>query len=120
MQRQSRRRGTNLVRRTILAIILLAAGVGTWWLLGRWLPGGSERFYLLFPPTAIAVFFAAVPDGWSKLKSQLLPAAIYVALLIVLCTLYQFYLAAAIVPDGTGGIFHGVQLKHILVPAYFF
>lgn len=108
------------MQRTLLTFAALGITITAWFLLERWLPSGSERFYLLFPPAALLVYLAAVPDGAKKLRGQLVPALIYVVILTVLCTLYNLYLAAVIVSDGSGSTFHRVQLAQILIPAYFF
>jgi pimeloyl-ACP methyl ester carboxylesterase len=108
------------VRRLLLTLAALVFSVGAWFLLGLWLPGGSERFYLLFPVAALLVYLATVPNGIKHLKAQVVPMLVYVGILTLLCALYNFYLAAMIVPDGSGQWFHGVQLKQILIPAYFF
>lgn len=108
------------MRRILLTVAVVALCIAAWFLLGRWLPGGSERFYVLFPMAAIAIYLAAVPDAVSKLRSQLVPALIYVGILTLLCFAYNLYMAAAIVPDGSGQLLHHIQLKQVLIPAYFF
>jgi alpha-beta hydrolase superfamily lysophospholipase len=108
------------MRRTLLALAVVVDSIGVWFLLGRWLPSGSERFYLLFPIAAIATYLAATPNAASQLRSQLVPAAIYVGILTLLCFLYNLYMAAEIVPDGSGRLLHQIQLKQVLIPAYFF
>ena len=113
-------REDSFVQRLLLTLAALVLSVGVWFLLGLWLPGGSERFYLLFPLAALVVYLAAVPDGKKHLQAQFVPMLVYVGILTLLCTIYNFYLAAMIVPDGSGQWFHGVQLTQILIPAYFF
>jgi pimeloyl-ACP methyl ester carboxylesterase len=104
----------------LLTLAVVVDCIGVWFLLGRWLPGGSERFYLLFPIAALAVYLAAVPDAVRKLRSQLVPALIYVSILTLLCFAYNLYMAVEIVPDGSGNLLHHIQLKQVLIPAYFF
>jgi pimeloyl-ACP methyl ester carboxylesterase len=107
-----------LVRRTTLVLTTLVACALSWWLLGHWIPGGSERFYLLFPPAALALYLAAVPDGWAKLRPQLRPACIYVAILAVLCTLYNLWLTSDL--NGTSDVMRWVVVKQIVASTYFF
>lgn len=107
------------MRRTMLLLMAVALSVGAWFLLARWLPGGSERFYLLVPPAALAVYLAAVPDGWRKIRSQLVPGLVYLSVLTLLCALYSLFLTAVIVPDGSGVAFRGLSVKQILLPVYF-
>lgn len=108
------------MQRSLLTLAAVAGNVIVWLLLAHWLPSGSERFYLLFPLAALAVYLAAVPEGGKHLRSQFVPMLVYVGILTLLCTLYNLYLAAMIVPDGRSKLLHAVQLKQILIPAYFF
>jgi pimeloyl-ACP methyl ester carboxylesterase len=102
----------------MLVLAVLLAGVLSWRILGNWIPGGSERFYLLFPPVAVALFLTGVPDGWTKLRAQLRPALVYVAILGILCTLYNLWLTAGL--NGTNDVVRWVLIKQIFVAIYFF
>ncbi len=68
-------------------LILPVSGL-LWWLLGFWVPGGAERFYLLLPPVFLAYFLTSSPGAWRELKQLVLPLGTLLVVLGVLCTLY--------------------------------
>src|SRR4051794_33279858 len=63
------------MRTRFTLLFLLAAAALCWGLLAEWLPSGSERFYLLVPPVAVAGFFVAA-RGRRILLRRHLPFAV--------------------------------------------
>jgi fermentation-respiration switch protein FrsA (DUF1100 family) len=72
----------------LAAFLILPVTGLLWLLLGMWIPGGSERFYLLVPPAFLAYFLLTSAAAWKELK-QLLPiVCTLLAVLTLLCSLY--------------------------------
>jgi fermentation-respiration switch protein FrsA (DUF1100 family) len=78
--------------RSMLTCLILLTSVVIWWLLGRWVPGESERFYLLVPPVFLVLFRIRSPAGWSGLKPHLSLGVRYVAILFLCVILYSGFM----------------------------
>jgi hypothetical protein len=70
----------------VRVVSLVILGGLAWLLLGCWIEGGSERFYLLVPPLGLALFTCLFRQGWSRLRSRLVPLCGCVAGLGLLLT----------------------------------
>ncbi len=94
-------------------ILLLAiTGVLAWWLLGPWVASGSERFYLLVPPVALALAALRKPRRFPIFA---LPVA---AVLAVLCVGYNLSLTAPLFPAGDG-YWRGLSMREAGITLYF-
>lgn len=71
---------------------VLLASVLAWWLLSRWVPGESERFYLLVPPVFLVLFRLRSASGWAGLKPHLSLAIRYLAILFLCVLLYSGFM----------------------------
>jgi fermentation-respiration switch protein FrsA (DUF1100 family) len=101
--------------RLAIFIGLAAASAGTWWLLGRWVAGTSERFYLLAPLWGVALCCRGRRRrvSLSRLRSGLWA----VAGLGVLCAAYNLWLTATL--DGGHSPAWGLRPAEILLAVYF-
>lgn len=107
------------MQRTIYFLgVFLAAGLA-WWLLGRWVPGRSERFYLVVLPGMLAVFAGLSPNGWRGLRKQLRPAGVYFAGLVVFGTIYGLVMSYLVTPSSPVSIWQRIPLRELLVLVYF-
>jgi alpha-beta hydrolase superfamily lysophospholipase len=97
---------------------LIAFGGLAWSVLGLWIEGGSERFYLLVPPFGLAVFIRLSAAGWSRLKARAVPACGCMAGLVLVSGAYE----ASVTWDcsaAVGGGLCAVNLPEILAAGYF-
>src|SRR5947209_12588230 len=102
---------------TVVSILLLAV-VG-WWLLGFWVVRGSERFYLLLPPVALALWSLRFPDGWRGFRPHLRGAILYTLGLLLFALAYAYFLTSMILRDASMSAVRGAMLREALVMAYF-
>jgi hypothetical protein len=102
----------------VRSLSLVAFGGIAWSLLGLWIVGGSERFYLLVPPVGLALFVRSSAAGWSRLKARAVPACGCVAGLIFLSAAYEASVTWDCSPPLGRGL-RAVSLLEILVAGYF-
>jgi len=70
-------------------IFNLCAAVGlAWFLLGFWIAGASERFYLLVPPVGLAILVRPRGVAWPRLKARIVSAGVGAAGLTFLSVAY--------------------------------
>lgn len=100
------------------ATTILATGV-LWWLLAGWVPGGSERFYLLLPPAALLLAVVWMPGGVGALKAYRRKACGYVVGLLGLVTAYGLYLSFLLAPAAEVAVWQRVRLQEVLLGAWF-
>jgi len=103
-------------RSWLRALPVLALAVAAWWLLGFWLPGGSERFYLLVPPVGLALMLAFAAEPWRELKRRLRATAPLFGLVILFCVAFNLVVTIPSLPLGVLG---GLRMSEVLVAAYF-
>ncbi len=101
----------------ILAILLVAALA--WWLLGRWVVSGSERFYLVLPPVFITLFIVCGPDGRRGLKPYLRPALRSLLVIALFGAGYGFFLSAMASPGAVVWWWKRVALTEWVIAVYF-
>ncbi len=107
------------MRRGFLIVGILLAGVLAWWLLGRWVVSGSERFYLLVPPVFLALFLLGAPHGWQRLRTSLRAAVLYLVGLTLFVVLYGLYLSLLVAPTAEVGCWRRLNLYEVLLAVYF-
>src|SRR5436309_2501869 len=101
------------------AVLILSAAAFGWRVLGPWVLSGSERFYLLIPPTFLVLYAALAPDGWRGLKPYVRPALVYAVPLAGFCTGYYLLLASMNLPTGLRDLSRGMRFWVLLVAVYF-
>jgi alpha-beta hydrolase superfamily lysophospholipase len=108
--RHGRRRGR------LISLTILALAVAAWFSLGRWVPDGSERFYLLVPPVGLALssIFPGAGNGWRL--GHVPVGAIVWLLLGVACIAYNLTLTAPLFADGP---LAGLSVREVVLALYF-
>jgi pimeloyl-ACP methyl ester carboxylesterase len=81
---------------TIKIASVIAPAYLAWLLLGLWIPGESERFYLLVPPVALGLFLASGHRPWQQLREQWLRAVVLVLCLGLVCAAYAWSWSLAV------------------------
>src|SRR5947209_19148478 len=99
-------------------VSLIALSGLAWFLLGFWIEGGSERFYVLVPPLGLALFLGLSVGGWSRLKARLVPLTCSVAGLALLLTSY-YTLVTWDTSPGLGQGLRALSPREILLASYF-
>jgi pimeloyl-ACP methyl ester carboxylesterase len=85
-------RYAEIAMRTATAIAgVMVVGVSSWLLLGLWIAGGSERFYLLLPPLVVLMVLATAAEPRQWLRGQVGLAFFFVACLALLGTAYGWF-----------------------------
>jgi fermentation-respiration switch protein FrsA (DUF1100 family) len=104
--------------RFVICLGLVGAALLAWLKLARWLPNGSERFFLLAPLVVGLSFLLVVPDALKQTRQRLRFFAIYLCGLIVVCALYAFFLSTLMAPIPTS-IWNRVNFWEVGVAVYF-
>lgn len=105
----------DLMRRLSLALLVLALAGFSWRLLGLCIVSGSERFYLLLPPTFLGLYIVFSPKGWRGLKAHSRSATRYLVCLTLFGLLCYLFLTASLVPISLRSFRSG----ELLVAVYF-
>lgn len=107
------------MRRCLLTLLVLASAVLVWRLLGLHVVGGSERFYLILPPTFLALYVTLSPEGWRGLRAHAGSACRYLLALTLFGTLYYMLLTASIAPVNWAIFLRSFNVAELLVTIYF-
>lgn len=98
---------------------LLGAFVLAWSGLGRCIPSGSERAYLLIGPAVVVFTACLTAGGWRSLREKAPAALAYFAALFVAMAAYNLYQAALMLPTGPAGWVRALAVAEIFIAAYF-
>lgn len=107
------------MRRLFLTLMTLTLAGLAWRVLGAWIVSGSERFYLLLPPTALGLYLTFSSAGWRGLQAHSRSATRYLICLTVFGTVCYLFLTAMLVPDSLTVFVRSFSSGELFVAVYF-
>lgn len=102
--------------RWLIGAGVILAGGSAWWLLGFWVPAGSERLYLVVPPVGLALVVLLAAEPGRELRTRLRAALPFVGFLLLFAAAYNLLLTIPALP---GPWLQGLRPGEVLLTAYF-
>lgn len=107
------------MRRLLQTLVLLVSAWLGWRMLGLWIVGGSERFYLILPPVFVGLYAVLSADGWRGLKVHVRPATGYLFGLALFGTLCYLFMTALLVPISASVFLRSFSSGELGIVVYF-